>query len=224
MKGLVLKDMYSIRFVVIASLLMSLFPSFLLIMFDITADAEGGDFVRTVVSYLVFGIVNYITLMLFPSCGVSSIALDKKCGFDRYQATMPVTPAQLMAGKQISSGIVVGIFVLLCIGVNLTGLQYGLSPEVLIVMPVSIGLLELASVQVSLYVVLRFGERILSLVQLVIMIAGAGFLCLIFLLMEKVQHMDIVLRIVCYGVMPLLAAAAIVFFGRAGRKLFNNEE
>lgn len=99
MKGLILKDFYS---------LMNLYKKNLIILFALYA-------AMVIFSRFVFMISIFTWMMGFYS--LSSFSLDEKSGWDRYVRTLPVGEGQIIAGKYlitlmfIAAGLVFSVFI-----------------------------------------------------------------------------------------------------------------
>lgn len=81
MKGLILKDFYS---------LMSLYKKNLILLFIVYAAME---------IFLKFGFMITILVWMMGLYSLSSFALDDKSGWDRYVRTLPVGEGRIIAGK-----------------------------------------------------------------------------------------------------------------------------
>lgn len=219
MKGLILKDLYSVKFQVIMGALLCIFPSFLL--FCITLGYANGDgkaggewFVS-----LCFALVNYCTITLCSSFCINTVCEDVKCGWTDMARTMPLSEKKICAGKIISSFIVVFIMTALTSLANIFALITGVgNPEVLIAAPICSMLLQMAVMCPVFPFALRFGGNKASPFYICVLIAVVVAFAVGFMFSFNMGAFD-VLRLVFYGGVPVAAGVSVIGSLRGSRKM-----
>lgn len=208
MKGLILKDLYSVKFQVILGILLCIFPSFLL--FCITLGYAGGDgkeggewFVT-----LCFALLNYCTVTLCSSFCVNTVCEDVSCGWFNMAGTMPLSVKEICAGKILSSFIVVLIMTLVTFISNIFALIMGVgNAEVLIAAPLCSMLLQMAVMCPVFPFALKFGGNKASPFYICVLIAVAAAFSVGFMLSFG-SGSFMVMRAVFYIGVPAAAAVS----------------
>lgn len=219
MKGLILKDLYSVKHQITLGVLLCIFPSFLLFCMTLGyANGDGKEGGEWFVS-LCFALVNYCTITLCSSFCVNTVCEDASCGWLKLVGTMPITPKTICLSKIFSSLIVLIILTLVTALPNIFALAKGVgSPEVLIAAPVCSMLLQIAVMSPVFPFAIRFGGKKTSpfyiIVLLVLIIALTAAIILSFRF--KTPN---ALRVIFYAGIPLAAAASVVLSAVGGRKM-----
>lgn len=221
MKGLILKDLYNIRFTLVGAVLLTIFPNLIMMLAGGGMSVSDDPMTRDM-GFLVYGLVNYVSIALFSSLSLSTFSRDKSCGWDRYQRTMPVTSGQIMLGKMLTSCIVIGIITAVSLVLNMMGL-FGISAELLVAMPICFGILMAICIMPVLPLTLKLGERLASYIYLAMLAAEAGLMVLIFLGAMTSSLPAVAIRIAAYAVLPAAAAAVAVVCYRAGKKGYEQD-
>lgn len=218
MKGLILKDIYSVRFQILGGIAIMLLPNLLLVLAGGDLSGEEGMSVG-VLNIVVYGGINYITVTLCSSFMLNTLEFDEKSGWARIQRAMPVTDGQIIAGKLIAMGAVLGILTGLSLICNSFGIVvFGISAEPLIAMPLIAALLQGITLSVCFAVGYRYGSRCTLIVYIIvelIVVAGIALL-LIGLIQEKIS--DVMLRAIVYGAVPAFTAAVTALCFTFGKK------
>lgn len=218
MKGLILKDIYSVRFQIFGGIALMLLPNLMLMLMG------GGYFVGAEtadarLSIFVYGLMNYITVALCSSFMINTLDFDEKSGWVKMQRAMPVTGGQIIAGKLLAMGAVLGILT----GMSLIGNVFGavvfeISAEPLITMPFIMALLQAAVLSVCFMQGYRFGSRSTLIIYIAaeIVIAAGAVLVLVGLIQENISLTA--LRIIAYAGVPALTAALMFLSCKFGKK------
>lgn len=209
MKGLILKDLYSVKFQVIMGLLLCLFPSFLLFCMTLGyANGDGKAGGEWFVS-LCFALINYCTITLCSSFCINTVCEDVSCGWLDMAGTMPLSVKKICAGKILSSFIVVFIMTLFTSVPNIFALTMGVgSAEVLIAAPICSMLLQMAVMSPVFPFALRFGSNKASPFYICAFIAVAIVFAVMLALSFKFGTFGM-LRIVFYVGVPAVTAVSV---------------
>lgn len=218
MKGLVLKDIYSVRFQIFGGIAIMLIPNFMLMVSGGNfGDDQGMMDVR--LNIFVYGMLNYIIVSICSSFMLNTVEFDEKSGWAKMQCAMPVTGGQIFAGKLIAMGVVLGILTGLSLICNVFGaIVFGLPAEPLVTMPFIMALLQAATLSVCFAQGYRFGTRSTLFVYIAeeLVIAAGAVLLLLGIIREQIP--TVMLRVIAYGVIPAVAAAVIVLCCKLGKK------
>ncbi|MBD5115717.1 MAG: hypothetical protein HDT46_11080 [Ruminococcaceae bacterium] len=214
LKGLILKDLYSIKFQLIMGIMICAFPSFLLFCMTVGyADGEGLPNSEWFVT-LCYVMVNYSTIAICSSVFVNTVSEDVSCGWLKMAGTMPLSPRMICLGKIASSAVVLVILTVVTSLCNVFGVAMGVgNAEVLIATPICTMLLQMAVLSPVFPFALRFGGNkaspfyICVLIGATVLMAAAIYICFENGVAEAV-------RIVFYGVVP--AAAVVSVAGSVG--------
>lgn len=214
MKGLILKDIYGVRFQIFGGIALMLLPNFILMV-------SGGDTGTADVrlNIFVYGMVNYVNVSLCSSFMLNTLDFDEKSGWTKMQRAMPVSDGQIFAGKLLATCVVLGILTGLSLICNVLGaIVFKLPAEPLIIMPFIMALLQTATLSVCFAQGYRFGSRSTLIVYIAadLVIAAGAVLLLVGLIQELVSLA--MLRAIAYGAVPALAAAVIVICFISGKK------
>lgn len=222
MKGLILKDLYEIRFQIICGSFLMLLPYVILLFMG--KDIVMGDISLTpemlkMMITLMFGMVNYICIAVFSSMLLNTVGSDLACGWSKYQRTMPVSGERIIGAKLSATALVVAGLVLISIIFNIIGvLTYGLSAEVMIAIPVICGLLQITALSPVFPVSTKIGYKGTNGIYIgfeLIVIIGA--VVVMFMAFSN-DVSPVVLRIVFYGALPSVTLFSVFASYMAGKK------
>lgn len=221
MKGLVLKDLYSVKHQITLGALLGIFPAFVLICMTLgyaNGDGKAGGewFVG-----LCFALLNYCTVALCSSFCINTVSEDVRCGWIDMARTMPLSEKKICGGKILSSFIVVFIMTLITFVPNIFALAMGVgSAEVLIAAPVGSMLLQMAVMCPVLPFALKFGGDKASAFYICLLIAVVVLVMTGIIAGFKSGALE-VLRSVIYLGVPLLAAVSVSGSLSGSRKIFS---
>lgn len=223
MKGLVLKDVYNVRFQIFTGMAIMMFPYILMLiagMFDSSEDnilneeifgLNGG--------VVVFVLLSYISITVNSSFMLNTIVDDNRSGWGKMQRTMPVSSVGIVGAKMAANGVIVGGLALIDIAVNMIGIfKLGLPPETLVAAPLVFGCLQMITLSAATVIGYRFGSAgtIAGYLVMVLCIAAGGIVLLYNLFSENISITAF--RYICYAGVPALTAAVIAVCCILGKK------
>ena len=218
MKGLILKDLYSIRFNLVMALLISLFPNLALIFAGGGIAVGAPDYMK-IISVIPYGMLNYLAITTFSSFVLNTLDSDKDCGWAKLARSMPVSGGAIIGAKLISTYIVIGILTLVSLAFNSLGIiLFGIDTELMLALPICVGLLQVITLSPTFMLANRIGTKYTTAIYLalVVLIACAAVLVMVTGLCGDVSAS--VLRMTFYVGLPILAAAVAVLSYIVGKK------
>lgn len=223
MKGLVLKDVYNVRFQMFSGMAILMFPYILMLicgMFDSSEDNILNDEIFGINGGVVLLILlSYVSITMNSSFMLNTIVDDKRSGWAKMQRTMPISSAKIIGAKMIANGVIVGGLTLIVIVVNMIGFfTLDLPLELLITAPLVFGCLQMITLSAATVMGYRFGSAgtIVGYLVMVLCIA-AGAIALIYnLLVENID--EIAFRVICYVGISAFTAAVIMASCAIGKK------
>lgn len=219
MKGLILKDLYTVRFQIIAGFLLMLFPHIMLLLGGGGMNVGANNEITKLMSVIMYGLINLVNICLFSSFVLNTLEADVNSGWAKMQRTLPVTGSEIIGAKLASSGIIVGILTLTSLAFNLVGaLIFGVNLELMITLPLCIGLYQMIVLAPLFPLAMKIGARFTGVLYIVTEVVVLGLL--IWLLVSTLDNGadQMLLRIMFYGGLPALAAASAVLSYSSGRK------
>ncbi len=222
MKGLILKDIYGCRFQIICGFAIMLYPMIILSLAGggmfVAGDGDS-DFVKSIVGIIVYGMINYISIVICSSFYLNTLSYDEKSGWTKMQRAMPLTGGQIIGGKFLGVGAVVGTLTSISLAFNLfSAIIYEMPFEPMIAMPLCIGLLETMTLLPVIVLGYRFGAKSVTWVYYIVMgniTAGTIALSTAFLVGDIPAA---AMRGIAYGGIPALFAAVFAVCYVAGKK------
>lgn len=218
MKGLILKDIYGCRFQIIGGFAIMLLPMLMTMAMGggvVVVDNRDPDPMKLMISIILYGAVNYMSIVVSSSFYLNTLSFDEKSGWTKMQRAMPLTGGQIISAKFLGAAAVVGSMTLISLGFDLFNvIVYQLPVEPLTAMPLCIGLVELITLLPAIVFGYRFGAGSVTWVYFVIMaLMAVGIITLtaMFFIGDITAKQ---MRIAAYGMLPVLAAIviAICFF------------
>ncbi len=223
LKGLILKDIYSIRVQLILAFLLTLLPNIMLMLAGGGMAVSDGDFLSheeaTLVSVCIYGIINYITVTVFSSLLLNTLDGDAASGWAKMQRTMPVSGTQIIGGKIIATLLIIGWLTVVSLIFNLLGvLIFEMPFEVMAALPVCCGLLQIVTLCPVFPLSMKLGIKYSTAIYIgMVVIIAAGMLVLLVSVMSS-DISETTLRISMYGALPVLAAAVLGISFAAGKR------
>lgn len=222
MKGLILKDIYTIRFQLIISVVLMLVPNLADSFLAADSISESGD-IGLILAIFLFGAANFICICLFSSFILNTLNDDINSGWGKLVRTMPVTSGQVIGAKFAASAIIVGITSAISLISNIVGIiAQGLPAEPLIMLPVCLAMFQMAVLCPVFPLAMKLGTSSTTLIYvctLVILLSGAiAGLCLSLASGNSL----VLLRVIFYGGLPVLAAGSMILSYRAGLRVFSS--
>ncbi len=226
MKGLVLKDIYEVRFQVIIGMLVALYPNILMLigLMDIAGDfnTSGNDVMFTALCFF----LNYITIVPFSSLILNTLTNDASSGWAKIRRTMPVSNEQATASKLVSTGMIVGLFAVISLIINIlmmftynTADRTYIYPEIAIAAPLCIGLLQMLTLSPAFSLAIRFGVKKANVFYSIFMIILAIAAIIIAFAAFSGEIPISVMRIAFYGILPVITFLVVLVSYKTGKNL-----
>lgn len=214
LKGLILKDIYNVRFQTVCALLFMLFPNLMLIVAGSIGNQEES------LSYpVVYGFVNYISITTCSSFMLNTISDDYHTGWVKVQRTMPLSANRIVGAKMLAVALIIGFLTMASLIFNLMGaIVYDMELEPLITMPFVIALLQMITLSVAVVLGFRSKARFVIPVYIVmVMLIAAVSIALLFGVLKDAISISM-LRVIAYAAIPVAAAAVTVICCVNGKK------
>lgn len=226
MKGLILKDLYTIRTQIIVGAIICLYPAVLLhlgltnMLSDISmSDSVASDLEKLMLSFVTL-LISYCFIVPFSSFLLNTMKSDYECGWLKIQRTMPLNAGEAIGSKLICTGIVIGIFTLLALIVNIIILirePEFIIAEIAIAGPVCIGLLQVIAVAPCFPLGMKIGVKKTDGLYLTFVIL-TGLILIIFGFAAFSNDISTTaVRIICYAVLPVATALTVFISYKAGK-------
>lgn len=220
MKGLILKDLYSVRFQIFGGLLILLLPNSLtwLAMFGDNSEELGGEIFGVNMWTVAYALVNYITVIVCSSMMLNTINDDAKSGWTKFQRTTSLSIGQIVGAKIAANGIVVGGLCVISIAFNMVGAAAADIPlETLFTLPLVFACLQMITLSAATALGYRYGSvgTTLGYLGAVLVIAG-GIIAALYAYLSGGITIE-ALRLIAYAGAPVLSAvltAALFFLGK----------
>ncbi len=209
MKGLVLKDLFGVRFQVLGALALMLFPSLMLILMGGGMSTnERADL--TEISVLLYGIVNYVSITLCSSFFVNTLGYDERSGWSKIQRTMPLSGGKIIGAKFLSMGLVLAALTSLSLIINvINALLFKIPLEPMITMPLCMCMVQAIALSPTFTLGYRFGAKTTSAAYIGFMVLlAAAMIAVVFMLFMGDIGIT-ALRIISYAGLPALTAAVV---------------
>lgn len=222
MKGLILKDIYGCRFQIIGGLAIMFFPMILSALMGgemSVSDRENGIQTLGVVSVVLYGMMNYMSIVVCSSFYLNTLAFDEASGWTKMQRAMPLSGGEILGGKFLCAWAIVGSLTMVSLVFNfVSAVIFEIPKEPMLTMPLVIGLMELITLLPTIVLGYRFGAKTINWFYFVVLIAvAAGSIVLIAaFLMGDIPAK--VLRMVAYIGVPALTAVVTTVCFFTGRK------
>ncbi len=216
LKGLILKDIYSIRAQIIAAMLIMLVPNSLMWLAGggMSADAQFGA------SVITYGLMNYISITVFTSFSLNTLSYDINSGWVKMERTCPVSGGGIIMAKLLVMLIVIGIVTAVSLLFNLLAIPlFEIEPEFMITIPLCCACLQITALSPSFPLAMKIGARYAEAIYLGFEIILAGGICLFALAAFGGNMSETLTRVLVYAGLPVLAAAAFALSYKFGKKL-----
>lgn len=216
MKGLILKDIYCVRFnIIIGALIMVLPCAGLMLMSGVSAD----DGTPEVIRVLLYGIADYIIITIFSSFVTNTITEDFKSGWQKMQLTMPLSLGKIAAAKIVAAAIVVGALTALSLICNIIGvIVFAMPLEFMLVIPVILAVLQMMTLSLSLVCGYYLEPVKATVIYLLSVIAIATIAVVFLTAMSNGKIAPVPARLIAYIGAPT-AAALVVYLCYAKCKI-----
>jgi len=221
MKGLILKDIYGCRFQIICGFAIMLFPMLMMSLAGggMFAAGEDNDYIRSLIGILVYGVINYMSIVICSSFYLNTLKFDEASGWTKIQRAMPLTCRQIIGGKFLGVGAVVGTLTVISLAFNLvSAVIFEMPFEPMIAMPLCIGFVETMTLLPCVVLGYRFGAKSVTWMYYIVMgiiAAGTTALTTAFLVGDISTA---AMRIIAYGGIPVLFAVILTVCYITGKK------
>lgn len=223
MKGLILKDIYSVRFQILLALGIMLLPNVASVFLDFLGGSAIESDAQIIMVLFFYGTLDYICISLFSSFVLNTIGDDLNSGWSRIVRTFPVRGSEIIRAKITATGIIVGILTAVSLVFNvLRGIMQGVPMEPVITMPICMGLLQIALLSPIFPLAIRLGTKttnVLYIIMLLLMTAGSAVL-----IKASLSAGIAILRVVFYFGSPIVAVGSVVLSSRFGNRAMNRIE
>ncbi len=221
MKGLVLKDLYGVRFQIFGGLALLLLPSAMLMLMGGGMAVEDASH-PVEISVVIYGIVNYISITLCSSFLVNTLGYDERSGWSKMQRTMPLTSGKIVGAKFAAMGVVLGLLTLLSLVLNvLAALIFSLPIEPMLALPLCMCMVQAIALSPTFTLGYRFGAKSTTAVYLGFMVLCAAAIIWLAFMFFLDYIGTAALRIICCAGLPALTAAVVAVSWVTGKRAVN---
>lgn len=221
MKGLVLKDIFGVRFQILGAVAVMLLP---LLMLILSGGAMAVDEETNVPAeiYVIYGIVNYISITLCSSFLVNTLGFDERSGWSKIQRTMPLSGGKIIGAKFLSMGLVLAALTSLSLIINvINALLFKIPLEPMITMPLCMCMVQAIALSPTFTLGYRFGAKTTSAAYIGFMVLlAAAMIAVVFMLFMGDIGIT-ALRIISYAGLPALTAAVVAVSWVTGKRTVN---
>ena len=213
MKGLILKDLYTIKTQIIVGAIICLYPAVLFHLGLANMTAEMGNPNGEPLLSFITLLISYCFIVPFSSFLLNTVKSDYESGWLKIQRTMPLNAGEAIGSKLVCTGIVIGCFTLFALIVNVILIirePETFITEVVIAGPICIGLLQIIAVAPCFPLGMKIGVKKTDGLYLTFVILTAIILVIFGFAAFSNEIPVPTIRIICYGILP--AAAALVTF------------
>ena len=226
MKGLIYKDIVAIRSQLIGTLILIGF------MYVMMLTAGAGEVIFTgnpldeaekFTVTMVTNICTFVGIVCFSPLSINNILEDKQTGWIKYCRCSPLKRGSYSKAKIISTIIIISIYLIEGIIANLvTVIVCGCSVELAFAVPLVFAAFTAVLMLPTVPLIQRFG-RIIEFIYLVLILVFAIVLGLITNGAMESDSSGIALRIISYGVVPVLAVVSGAVSLSISRKMEEND-
>ncbi|MDE7399900.1 MAG: ABC-2 transporter permease [Oscillospiraceae bacterium] len=220
LKGLILKDIYNVRFQIIGGIFIMLYPNIL--MWFSAEDMEIQQAFLGIPGFfgvLVYGMLNYMSITVCSSFMLNTISDDYRTGWAKIQRTMPLSAEQIVGAKMLAVVIVIGILTAISLVCNIIGaiiLEIRIEP--LITMPFVMALFQMITLSVAVVLGYKSKARLIVPVYILMVFAiAAVIIALVYGVANGVVSVTM-LRVIAYAIVPVIMAATVIICRKASRK------
>ncbi|MCX4355019.1 MAG: ABC-2 transporter permease [Oscillospiraceae bacterium] len=222
MKGLVLKDIFGVRFQILGAVAVMLLPLLMLILSGGAMAVDEETNVPAEIYVLIYGIVNYISITLCSSFLVNTLGFDERSGWSKIQRTMPLSGGKIIGAKFLSMGLVLAALTSLSLIINvINALLFKIPLEPMITMPLCMCMVQAIALSPTFTLGYRFGAKTTSAAYIGFMVLlAAAMIAVVFMLFMGDIGIT-ALRIISYAGLPALTAAVVAVSWVTGKRTVN---
>lgn len=219
MKGLVLKDIFGVRFQILGAMAFMLYPSIMLILAGGGMLVDEETNVPLEIPVLMYGIFNYVSITICSSFLLNTLGFDERSGWTKIQRTMPLTGGKIIGAKFLTMGLVLVLLTLMSLIVNIICAAFFNFPfEPMIAMPLCMCMVQTIALSPTFTLGYRFGAKATSAAYICIMVALAAALTVIVFMVFMGDIGTTLLRVIGYAIMPALTAAVVAVSWVTGKR------
>lgn len=226
MKGLIYKDIAAIRSQLIGTLIILFFMYFMFFV------AGGGEVIFTgnpldeaekFTVTMALNICTFVGVVCFSPLSINNILEDKQTGWIKYCRCSPLKRGSYSKAKIISTIVIISIYLIEAIIANLLSvIVCGCSIELAFAVPLVFATFTATLILPTVPLIQRFG-RIIEFIYLVLILVFAIVLGLITNGAMESNGAETVLRIISYGVVPVLAIVSGAVSLSISKKMEEND-
>lgn len=215
MKGLVLKDLYGVKFQITGAFLIMLLP----IVIMIFGERNSVLGVGTGIALMPNGLLNYIVITTCSSFLLNTLDFDERSGWSKMQRGMPLSGGKIIGAKFLTMGLVLAALTLIFLAVNVVGVfVHGLPIEPAVALPLCLCMVQTIALSPTFALGYRFGSKATTAAYIGIeIVLAAAMICLLF----PIFCGDIgvtALRVIAYAGLPAFTAAVVAVSWITGKK------
>lgn len=220
LKGLILKDIYNVRFQIIGGIFIMMYPNIL--MWFSAPDMESQQAFMGMPGFFgvfIYGMLNYMTITVCSSFMLNTISDDYRTGWAKMQRTMPLSAEQIVGAKMLTIVIIIGMLTAISLVCNIIGafiLEIRIEP--MITMPFVMAILQMITLSVAVVLGYKSKARlIIPVYTLMVFAIAAVIIALVYGVANGVVSLTM-LRVIAYAIVPVIAAATVIICRKASRK------
>lgn len=224
LKGLLLKDIYCVRFIALVGLMISSIPAIGLVIAAGT-DSAAGDIVDNIISVVPYVLCDILIIMLNSSFMLNTLGEDYNSGWARLQHTLPVSSRKIVDAKLIATLIIVGALTLISLAVNvILGIGNGQPLEIMLAAPLVTAMLEICTLFPAFPISMKLSGSLTSFIYIALEIAviAAATIALTVALDHNAPLW--LLRVVFYAIIPAVTVTTALLSRHFALKYISAEE
>lgn len=218
MKGLVLKDLFGVRFQIFGAMAIMLYPSLLLLL-------GGGEMVEgSPVEFCVFmyGLINYVSITICSSFLLNTLGYDERSGWTKMQRTMPLSGGKIIGAKFLGMGLVLAVLTAVSLISNVScALLFKIPLEPMITMPFCMCMVQTIALSPTFALGYKFGAKSTTAAYIVFMVLLAAAIIAVVFMVFMGDIGAAALRIIAYVGLPVLTAAVVAASWITGKRAVN---
>lgn len=224
LKGLLLKDIYCVRFIALVGLMISSIPAIGLVIAAGT-DSASGDIVYNIISVVPYILCDILIIMLNSSFMLNTLGEDYNSGWARLQHTLPVSSRKMVDAKLIATLIIVGALTLISLAVNvILGIANGQPTEIMLAAPLVTAMLEICTLFPAFPISMKLSGSLTSFIYITLEIAVITAVTIA--LTAALDHNAPLwlLRVVFYAIIPAVTVTIALVSRHFALKYISEEE
>lgn len=219
MKGLVLKDIFGVRFQILGAMAIMLYPSIMLFLAGGGMLVDEETNIPLEASVMMYGLVNYVSITICSSFLLNTLGFDERSGWTKIQRTMPLTGGKIIGAKFLTMGLVLAVLTLISLILNvISALLFGVPIEPMITMPLCMCMVQTIALSPTFTLGYRFGAKATSAAYICIMVALAAVMIALVFMIFAGDIDETALRVIAYAGLPALTAAVVAASWFTGKR------